>query len=178
MTGYDPTGCWDWGKVLDFAITGISALAAIGAGAIKTGAALSTGKSVATGITTAVATFGGINNAVNSVYYNYYFNDYTNIESDSERSSYVDGYVSRWDRLDYTKQETHQDNYNFTAWSYYSEYSVHMYGWYVTGWAKNKKIPVFSNIATRAYKANVTSGAPDPSPYVEYATYILGILGV
>ena len=38
--------------------------------------------------------------------------------SDLTPTSYHDGYINRWERLDYAKQETKQSWYNFNAWMY------------------------------------------------------------
>lgn len=106
-------------------------------------------------------------------------NGYSRLESNPNVSSYVtEGYIDRWERLDYTKQETKQSTYNFTAWSYQSEYSVHMYGWFATGWAEDRNIPVFSEWADRFKDAEMVVGSPDERWYVEAATYVWGFLGL
>jgi len=51
---------------------------------------------------------------------------YSGTEGNSTR------YISRWERLDYAKQQTGESFYNINAWRYYSEYSLHMYGWLFT----------------------------------------------
>ena len=71
-----------------------------------------------------MVTRGGINNIVNAVYYELCSGD-----SDLKSDSYRDGYVSRWDRLNYTKDQTEQQHYTEDVWLYYSEYSAHMYVW-------------------------------------------------
>ena len=124
------------------------------------------------------ATFGAINNAANAVYYNYISDGKAELETNPEHSSYVDEYVSRWDRLDYTKQETGEEKYNLNAWCHYSEYSLHMYGWYATGWAMDKDIPLFTSSARSCYSADIDSHAADQRPHVKIVTYFFGMLGL
>ena len=48
-----------------------------------------------------------VNNLINAIYY-----ESSDGHSDVTSESYRDEYVSRWDRLDYAKQETGEDYYN------------------------------------------------------------------
>ena len=68
-----------------------------------------------------------LSNLTNAIYYNHISDGVSEVTP----TSYNDGYVSRWDRLDYTKQNTQEEKYNLNAWRFNSEYSVHMYGWFV-----------------------------------------------
>ena len=77
------------------------------------------------GVAVGIGVVGLINDTVNAVYY-----EYSDGVSDLDPGSYRDGYVSRWERLDYAKKETGEEDYNVNAWLYHSEYTVHMYGWY------------------------------------------------
>lgn len=53
--------------------------------------------------------------------------------------SYQSRYVTRWERLDTAKVYTKENNYYGNAQRFYAEYSVHMYGWYLTSWAYQKE---------------------------------------
>ena len=100
------------------------------------------------------------------------------IETDPNRSTYVDEYVMRWDRLDYTKQETQESTYNFDAWAYHSEYSLHMYGWYATGWAHDNPSSHLFDVADKFYRANVTPHVMDERFIGKLGTIIWGIFGL
>ena len=120
-------------------------------------------------------TFGAINNTVNGIYYNYISDENSELTS----SSYQAGYINRWDRLDYVKsQENMPSTYNKIAIMYYSEYNLHMYGWYLTGWAFGKKIPLISKFAERASDAEITIGELDKRWYVKVGIVILELLGL
>lgn len=60
---------------------------------------------------------------------------------------------------------------------YNSEYSLHMYGWFATGWAEDKNIPVISIIAKSCYSAEVGT-AKDGRAIVDIPTYIIDMMGV
>lgn len=129
-------------------------------------------------VTTTVSTFGAINNAVDATYYNYISDGKSDIDESGERSAYVEKYVDRWERLDYTKQETKSSYYNANAWRYHSEYSVHMYGWYATGWAKGKNIPIISAWALNFEKLDINQCSWDKRGYVNVGIAIWGVLGL
>ena len=76
-----------------------------------------------------VAVIGLVNNLVNLVYYEHMSDG----ESDLTPDSYKDEDVSRWDKLDYTKKQTGEDDYTLNTWRYYNEYTIHQYGWYISG---------------------------------------------
>ena len=80
--------------------------------------------------------------------------------------------------MDYTKHQTKEETYNSNAWRYYSEYSLHMYGWYATGWAMDKSIPKLSNYAEKFRFADVAPDTMDPRPHVKIGTIMFGILGL
>ena len=153
----DPTGHdwwnpakWNWGLIADVAVTVVAIAAGVAAGIATT---THTG-SVKRGIAAGIATAGAVNNAANAIYYNYISDG----ESDVTPTSYQEGYITRWDRLDYTKKQTEDKYYNLNSWRYYSEYNFHMYAWFATGWAYtgNKGDGVISDIAYSAYKAEVS----------------------
>ena len=141
---------------------------------IAVGIASSNTSTIYKGITNGIATFGTLSNLTNTIYYDFISND----ESDLTSSSYRNGYINRWDRLDYVNQQTEQDKFNTTAWMYFSEYNLHMYGWYLTGWAHEKNIPLISYIAERTYSAEITIGKWDSRWYVKVGIVILGLLGL
>lgn len=172
--GYDPTGHWNWGTFWDVVVT-VGAVAVSVCVGIATTAA--TGNA-ALGVAAGAATFGAVNNAVNAVYYTSISDGSSDIEGSMEKSSYVGSYVSRWERLDYTKQQTGEQWYSPNAWRYHSEYSLHMYGWYATGWAEDKGVPVFSNWADKFIYANVDPSSVDPRPFVAVSSVLWGFVGL
>ncbi len=137
------------GDVLDIGLYVVSTEIAVGVGI-----AVSNVASPAVGIVAGIATFGALNNLTNAIYYNYISDGSSNLTS----NSYRDGYVNRWDRLDYVKQQTVQDTFNTTAWMYFSEYNLHLYGWYISGWALDKNIPLILKLAESTSNANITVG--------------------
>ena len=141
---------------------------------IAVGIASSNTSTIYKGITNGIATFGTLSNLTNTIYYDFISND----ESDLTSSSYRNGYINRWDRLDYVKQQTEQDKFNTITWMYFSEYNLHMYGWYLIGWAHEKNIPLISYIAERTYSAEITIGKWDSRWYVKVGIVILGLLGL
>ncbi len=187
VMGYDPYGRFNWGIFADIAITAVSAMISIGVGVATGVATLKTTKSIKTavtaGVASGVATFGAINNTVNAVYYNYISDGESSITAKEQenqgKSVYVDeGYISRWERLDYTKQVTQEKTYSANAWRFQSEYSVHMYGWFATSWAYGKSVPLLSKYARNFEKANVDLKSWDPRPIVKAGTAVWGILGL
>ena len=167
----DPSGHMpEWVRdVLDIGLYIVSAAIAVGVGIVVSVVAGPVG-----GIAAGVVTFGALNNLTNAIYYNYISDGKSELTS----SSYRDGYVNRWDRLYYVKQQTGQDLFNTTAWMYFSEYNLHMYGWYMTGWAHEKNIPLISGLAERTKSAEINVGKWDSGWYVNVGIVILGLLGL
>lgn len=103
---------------------------------------------------------------MNAIYYHFSPGE-SNLENDENVGSYVTiGYINRWQRLDYVKnREIAAENCSLSyfedAWRFFSEYNLHMYGWFVTGWAANKDVPIFSKIAEHCEQANVKVGVVD-----------------
>ena len=183
VMGYDPYGYFDWGIFTDIATTIVSAVIAIRTAVkecVKTfGRTLSVSKSVTAGIAAGIATFSAINNAANAIYYNYISDGESNLETTKEnKSDYVDGYISRWDRLDYAKQQTGAAAYGFNAWRYNSEYSMHMYGWYTLLPFKesgNKRIQAFR---TSLIRVHIEPHLEDTNWKTRVVTYVFGLLGL
>ena len=174
VMGYDPTGTWDWGIIWDVVVTAATGAVSVIAGIATTAV---TGNPVL-GTAAGVATFGGLNNAVNFVYYSFISDGVSNIENNIDKSSYVDGYVSRWERLDYTKQQTNEEWYSPNAWRYHSEYSLHMYGWYTIGWTEDKGVPVISVWARKFKRAEVDPASPDSRFVVAVCSVLWGLIGL
>ena len=118
-----------------------------------------------------------VNNTTNFIYYSFLSSGERSLEFNAEKSSYTNTYITRWDRLDYAKHKTKDNYYSFNAWRYNSEYSMHMYGWYLTGWAKEKDIPIVSDWALSFEKADVSPNSLDGRLLVDMATIIFGVLG-
>lgn len=173
----DPTGEWNWGKFWDGFVTFGSTAVGIAVG-VYTGLQIAAttgniGAAITGGVAAGSATTGFINNTVNAIYY-----EFSDGESNLSGDSYVnDGYITRWDRLDYTKQQTGESHYNLNAWRYNSEYGLHMYGWMATGWADEKNIFLISEIAEHCEYAHVDKTEWDSRPEVLIPTIVIGILG-
>jgi len=80
--------------------------------------------------------------------------------------------------LDYTKKQTKERVYNINAWRYYSEYSVHMYGWFATGWAIDNENSIFYEVAKSFSDADVDVSSWDSRAPVNIVTVIFGIMGI
>ena len=177
VMGYDPTGEWNWGKFWDGVVSVGAAVVGVVSGVIAGGSILATtgnvGAAVTGGIAAGSIATGVINNTVNSIYY-----EFSDGKSDLTSDSYVEnGYLTRWERLDYAKKQTEESHYNINAWRYYSEYSLHMYGWFATGWAKDKNISLISDIAERCEYAHVEKNDWDRNLEVLIPTIVIGIWG-
>ena len=203
----DPSGTFDWGTFFDVLITAISGVVSFIVGtvvatktALKTlltvtastgrpdlGILASLASFVTVGITTTTAVFGFINNAVNLIYYNFVSDGVSNIAEpdNTEDPSYyvINGYINRWERLDYTKSVMMKsglsENYNLNAWRYYSEYGAHMYAWTISSWAhKNKNAGIFARIASASYNTGILVDAMDENDITKFLTIMFGILGL
>jgi len=119
-------------------------------------------------------TIGAINNLANAIYY-----EFSDGESNLTSDSYTkDEHKTTWqEKLDYTKKITEEEHYNINAWRFYSEYTFHEYGWYMTGWAHDKNYSGISWLAERFIKADVYSDAWDERWYVNVGTALFGIIG-
>lgn len=117
-----------------------------------------------------------INNATNAIYYNHFSDGETSITS----SSYNDGYINRWERLDYAKHNTQEEKYNLNAWRFNSEYSVHMYGWFVLKpfYTGDYSDGFLAKLAYRAQSAEIDANLWDPNWYIQVAGIIMGIFGI
>lgn len=70
-------------------------------------------------------------------------------------------------KLNYAKNETEQEKYNFNAWIYYNEYNFHMYAWAgLKGWFGGSGI--LGTLAGAASEANVEAN----DPFYDYNYYI------
>ena len=178
VMGYDPMGTWNWRNFWDGVVTAVSVVAGVVVA------------SITDNVLAGVATTGAINNAVNAVYYNWISDGDSIIDEsrtiDGEDVSYYvddDGgfrYINRWDRLDYTKNQTEDEFYNLNALRYYGEYNVHMYGWMLSGWAYEKDIFLFSSLAKSSIKADVDphNGEEGKNAWRNIFYYALGLLGI
>ena len=135
---------------------------------IAVGIASSNTSTIYKGITNGIATFGTLSNLTYTIYYDFLSND----ESDLTSISYRNGYINRWERLDYVKEQAGQDKFNTTAWMYFSEYNLHMYGWYLTSWAYKKNVPLIPDLAKSTFKADITIGKWDSRWYVNVGIVI------
>jgi len=175
IMGYDPNGTWDWGLFWN-AFTNV---VSFGLGVfVGTCVGFATGN-VFLGVAVGIETFSVLNNLVNAIYYatsdgvsNLTSTSYSGIECNSMR------YISRWERLDYTKQQTGESSYNLNAWRYYSEYSLHMYGWLFTASYYEQNNGKLSGIAGSCVDAYVDPNLWDTRLEVIIGTVIFGMLGV
>ena len=174
VMGYDPTGHFDLGAFLDVTLGVFAGLCGVAKGITTALRTVDPRKKIAAGIAAGVETFGAINNTINAVYY-----EFSDGQSGISTNSYVDEYLTRWERLDYTKQQTGEQHYNLNAWRYHSEYSLHMSGWYLLGWAHDN--PNYGKLyewAGNFSDAGVLPNQWDSRWYVNIATAIMGGLGI
>ena len=131
-----------------------------------------------------MVTTGLINNAVNFVYYTWISDGVSDLNS----SSYNIGdsefrYLTRWDRLDYAKQqvksmygENASSFFDLKAWMYYNEYNFHMYAWAVLK-RFHGEYNLLGSLAEAAKEASVDPLWEDD--LIRYPFYILiGLLGM
>ena len=78
-------------------------------------------------------------------------------------------YVNRWDRLDYTRTVTNNKNYDFYSCAFYSEYSLHMYGWL---------FPITEDIGNHCLIPDVYYKQLDTRFEVKLLTFIVGGFGI
>ena len=124
-------------------------------------------------IGTIVALVGIVNNFVSMYQY-----ETSDGQSELTSSSYSSGdSISKQEKIDYTKQQTGEEHYNINAWRYYSEYTLHECGWYISGWAYEQDVPVFSEVAARSKDANLSKDEWDNRWFVKVGTVFIGILG-
>ena len=121
---------------------------------------------------------GALNNGVNYVYYTWLSSGESNLEQSENQSTYTNSYVTRWDRLDYAKQQTGDSTYGINAWRYNSEYSMHMYGWYVINPFSelgNERIDAY---AESAKKIHIETHSADSNWKTRVVTFIFGLIGL
>lgn len=110
-----------------------------------------------------------LNNAINSIMY---------AISDESDIDYHSGYISRFERLGYVKKQTGSPFFGANEKRYYGEYSLHMYGWFVTGWSLDKDVALFSDFAKSFDVADVDvhEWDDDHEPLISSAINFLSFL--
>ena len=73
---------------------------------------------------------------------------------------------------------TQAERYNAKAWMYFSEYNLHMYGWFASSWADGKDVPLFSKLAEHTKSADITPGSWDKRWFVNLGIIFLKWLGL
>ena len=190
IMGYDPTGLWLQGFWEDNGANLVEALlegaeASVSVYAITDSRLLS---SIA-GITTSFISFCTTTNLQNAEYYTSLEDgvwiadepvkpEDEKVDTSGWESAYTKRYVSRKERLAHARAATDSSTYDLNTWRYYSEYSVHMYGWYLTGWSKDMNIPVISGWAGSFKYADVERYDLDKRDYVNVATFVWGLTGL
>lgn len=145
---------WDYQRLMSVASDYFITLEAV---SVATASILMTG-SIAAGLNT----FVSINQAVNFIYYNNFADSKSNIGS----TTYTRGYLTRWQRLDFTKTIYKGAPYApFSVFSY-GEYSGHMYWHYMSPTNEN------------ARDADVKPYCFDEDWWVNIGAIILGFLGI
>ena len=174
---------WDWATIADVAITAVSVVVGVAAGAVVGITTFATTMnpllSIASAVVVGAVVTGVINNAVNAIYYNRISDGISNIDETGDVSHYVNnGYINRWERLDYTKSVVKEEKYSMNSWLYYSEYNAHMYAWLLTGWACGKDYGKLSDWAKQSQKADIEVGQIDNRPMIKYLVKLIGHLGL
>lgn len=117
--GYNPFD-WDWTR---FGLVSLDVFITLAAACIGIAVGVYTGN-----VIFGIGTFAGLNQLVNGIYYNFFASS----NSALTNSSYNDQYLTRWERLDYTKTRLGADSvYVFWSRQFYGEYSLHMYGYFL-----------------------------------------------
>ena len=191
LMGYDPTGMRPATRetIADYLVTTIAAICGAVAGVKAAVRTKIKGKSnnaaMAAGIANGSATFGMINNTVNAYYYNNISTGessletkYSHLQGSERKSDYVDGYINRWERLDYTKKVTQSETYDANAWRFQSEYALHMYLWGAVDGLQGKGIWLADRIGTSAIHAHIEVYSPDPDWKIQSLTNFVGYLGL
>ena len=185
VMGYDPTGCVDWSTFWDVTVTVFAGLCGIANGIATANRTIDPRDKLSAGIAAGVTTFGTINNVANAIYFNYFSDGESNLETTNvglpyheKRSDYVEGYINRWDRLDYAKHITKSEIYDMNAWRSYSEYSLHMHLWNAVEPFQGKDIWLADRIGKSAIHAHIDPYAPDPDWKIHALTIAVGILGL
>lgn len=68
--------------------------------------------------------------------------------------------------------------YNITAWLRYSQYNLHMYGWFALSWADEKNKPILLQVISRLEIADIEDSGWDARWFVNTGSIILGVLGL
>lgn len=112
--GYDPYGNWNWGLFWEIIANVVSVAIGVIVGSCV---AVTTGNPVLA-LETGVATAGAVNNAIDFAYYTFISDGTSDLTPTSYSGTNGDSvkYLSRWDRLDYTKSMTKDSWYNLNAW--------------------------------------------------------------
>ena len=102
----------------------------------------------------------GINQLINTIYYNFISNPDYSIKDDSYNGG---NYLTRWQRLDYTKTKKNVDQNNFGIWEMhiFGEYTLHMAGFFA--------FPFWDSL----WSADVEAG---PDNHVQPLGYFIDIL--
>ena len=168
----DPEGTFKWKRTFGIIAEVLIDAVAIGAGIIVENV---TGSRVL-----GFAVYSSIQNSVNSFYYSYISNG----ESDLDSSYYnIDDkgfrYLTRWERLDYTKKETQSVLYGLNEMRFFGEYTAHMWAWGLSKWAYGKDIPFFSYLAEHSREANISPdhGETGDNYWFNIFYILFGLLG-
>lgn len=157
--GYNPFD-WDWTR---FGLVSLDVFITLAAACIGIAVGVYTGN-----VIFGIGTFVGLNQLINATYYTFFASS----DSKIANNSYNYGYLTRWERLDYTKTELGADSiYGFWSRQFYGEYSLHMYGYFL-----------FPNINSLK-EADVTPYSFDfdhdiiTSTGINFVAYFLGMFG-
>lgn len=70
------------------------------------------------------------------------------------------------------REKVRDDQYTIDAWQFYSEYNIHMYGWFVL-----RYLPDDNDMKSSAFHADVRPHERDERPLIKVATGIMEVLG-
>ena len=121
------------------------------------------------------------NNLANFIYYTFISDGVSDLTPTSYSGVNGDDskYLSRWDRLDYAKAQTGEKWYNWNAWRYYSEYSLHMYGWFALKEYYQEGVQSgLAGLANSVRSADVFSDRWDSRVVINILTFLFGLLGI
>ena len=115
-----------------------------------------------------LGTFAGLNQLINATYYTFFASSNSTIAN----NSYNFGYLTRWERLDYTKTQLGSNSvFGFWARQYYGEYSLHMYGYFLFPYIES-----FKKADVTRYSFDIEHGFLI-STGINVVSYLIGLFG-
>ena len=157
--GYNPFD-WDWAR---FGLVSLDVFSTLATACVAAAVTAYTGN-----IILGLGTFAGLNQLINATYYTFFASSNSTIAN----NSYNFGYLTRWERLDYTKTQLGSNSvFGFWARQYYGEYSLHMYGYFLFPYIES-----FKKADVTRYSFDIEHGFLI-STGINVVSYLIGLFG-